>query len=832
MPSRFELPHLDISAFKVDNNYQGSGSAVNSGADRVRAEHGRRLANELDAAFAAADELRPRDERIEAVEGSFIEVELRAGAKVDILERKQLKVRPGAVTLKEGNKRNIALFVPDHARVALQKILNDYQNGPLTPIAQEPPHKPNVEPIEAFRFARLETFWTDDPAALPRDARHEMWWALWCWPDGEATIENVCDRLQVRPASRDRRLYFPEATVIPVYASRAAIELMLFATGVIAELRRADDNPAFFTDDAFEEQVEWTEDLAARITWPGPDAPSICILDTGINRGHMLIQPALAGDDLHAIIEDWGLDDHHATGHGTAMAGLALHGDLTAQLADAAERILAHRLESVKLLPPDGFEKADPDSYGAITQQAISLPEIAAPDRSRVYCMAISNQNVSGAFPTSWSAAIDQAAAGVMAGDEEPGPRRLIVVSAGNIEPIIDAARILPQDGYPAEDPSQAWNALTVGGYTDLNEIRHKGYEDWVPLAPVGGLSPHSRTSVIWPQGQAPIKPEIVMEAGNRAKSPGGREVLTFSALSVLSTGRSMAEPLVPFQATSAATAQAARLAARISGAHPNFWPETVRGLIVHSAEWTSEMLRAFDSSPGKRGNYEIVRRFGYGVPDYDRASASAKDHLALFSQAEIQPFKLQGQRKFNECHYYELPLPNAVLEQLENELVELKVTLSYFIEPNPGLSANIDPQRYQSHGLRFDLRRKGESVTGFKKRVNAFERNDPRTSVNADPDDNRWVLGPKAVSCGSLHCDVWIGPAIELLGRDMLCIKPVNGWWRNRASREICNKKTRYSLIVTMKTRSAELEVDLYTPIKAAIDIKTAVEIEVPVPR
>jgi hypothetical protein len=802
---------------------------VNGGAARVRAEHGRRLAHELDAAFAAADQSRPQDERIEAVKGSFIEVELRAGTKIDVLERKRHKIRPGAVTFREDNKRNVALFVPDHARVAFKQILNDYQNGPLTSIGQ-PPNKLRVEPIEAFRLARLETFWTDDLAALPRDSQHEMWWALWCWPDAEATIEDVCDRLQVRPASRERRLYFPETAVIPVYASRAAIELMLFATGAIAELRRADDNPAFFTDDAFKEQVEWTEDLAARITWPGIDAPAICLLDTGVNRGHMLIEPALAGNDLHAIIQDWGHDDH--LGHGTAMAGLALHGDLTAQLADTAERMLTHRLESVKLLAPGGFEKTGPDSYGAITQQAISLPEIAAPDRPRVYCMAVSNQNVSGAFPTSWSAAIDQAAAGVMEGDEETGPRRLIVVSSGNIEPIIDAARIQQQDVYPAEDPSQAWNALTVGGYTDLNDVRHEGYENWTPLAPVGGLSPHSRTSVIWPQGQAPIKPEVVMEAGNRARSPGGQEVLTFSALSLLTTGPDMAEPLVPFQATSAATAQAARLAARISSAHPGFWPETVRGLIVHSAEWTDEMLRAFQNSPGKRGNYEIVRRFGYGVPDFDRASASANNHLALFSQAEIQPFKLEGQRKFNECHYYELPLPNTVLEQLENEVVELKITLSYFVEPNPGLSANIDPQRYQSHGLRFDLRRKGESVNKFKERVNAFERDDPRAPANADPDDNRWILGPKAVSCGSLHCDVWSGPAIELLGRDMLCIKPINGWWRNRSSKEICNKQTRYSLIITMKTRAAELDVDLYTPIKTAIDVRTAVEIEVPARR
>lgn len=347
------------------------------------------------------------------------------------------------------------------------------------------------------------------------------------------------------------------------------------------------------------------------------------------------------------------------------------------------------------------------------------------------------------------------------------------------------------------------------------------------PPAEAGALSPHSRTSVTWPQGRAPFKPELVLEAGNRAISPSGREILTLDSLSLLTTGSDVArQPLVPFQATSAATAQAARIAARLSAAHPDFWPETIRALMVHSAEWTAPMKLAFAGSGGVRDNYGLVRRFGYGVPSFGRANASATNHLALIAQSEIQPFRVQGQRRFNECHYYALPLPRQVLESLGNEKVELKITLSYFIEPNPGLSANADPQRYQSHGLRFDLQRKRETLEQFKTRVNVAEREDPRAPFNGEEDDQRWTLGPQAVSAGSLHCDVWSGPAIDLLGRDTLCVKPVNGWWRQRASVEICNKRTRYALVVTIKT--ANVDVDLYTPIKALVDVRTAIQTSV----
>lgn len=822
MASRFTLPHIDIARFSTSQPYQGS-SAGSSGSSRVRAEHGRRVQNELTAALALADHIRPTDERLEPPNGTFIEVELRSGTKPDALDQKREGIRSGAAKTDNQNERTIALFVPDEARPVFQQIIDDYINGPLTARGNNPPNKTKVEAIEAFRAARLETFWTDDPRALPQDSQHQMWWALWCWAGSEDAIEDVCARLQVRTADRDRRLYFPEIVVVPVLASRATIELMLFATGAIAELRRASDSPYFFTDEVHGEETPWVEDMAERTVWPPNDAPAVCIFDTGVNRGHALIEPALAAADMHALNAAWENDDHHENGHGTAMAGLALHGDLTTALADRSERRLTHRLESVKFLPPQGFDPAQPHSYGVMTQAAVALPEITAPKRRRVYCMAITNEDVSGSTPSAWSASVDQAANGSMIGDDEDAPKRLIVVSGGNLPAHIEMQRIRPQDEYPIEDPAQAWNALTVGGYTDQDTIREHGYEDWSAMATMGDLSPHSRTSATWPQN-APFKPEIVMEAGNRAVNPARTEVLTMGSLSLLSTGRDANAPLVPFEATSAAAAQAGRLAARLYADHPDYWPETVRGLMVHSAEWTEAMRMLFGARLGKRERCELIRRFGYGVPDYDRATASASNHLALFAQAELQPFRMEGGRKFGDCHYYTLPIPRRMLEELENEIVELKVTLSYFIDPNPGLSANVDPQRYQSHGLRFDLRRKTETLEIFKQRVNASEREDPRVAPQREDDDGRWLLGPQSVSAGSLHCDVWSGPAIELAGRDTLCIKPVVGWCRQRAAREVCNATRRYALIVTLKARNSEI--DLYTPISTAIGVPVDVSV------
>jgi hypothetical protein len=819
MPTRFNLPHIDIAARKVSQEYTGPRSNI-VGSPRERREHGRRLRRELAAALTVAETLRPDDPRLPDAEGSVIEVVLRKGTKPDALDMKRERVRSGAAQIEENNQRSVLLFVPDDAKAAFEQIVADYLTKE-TPQGN-PVNKAKVEAIESFRAARLERFWTDDPAALPERPQARIWWGLWCFKDSVEQVQAACADLDLRIAADDRWMHFPETVVIPVYATRAAIELVLFATSAISELRRASDSPVFFTDDVEGDQHPWVRDLARRIDWPGLDAPAVCVIDTGANRGHALLEPALAPDDMHAIDRAWGVDDHHERGHGTSMAGLALHGDLTAALADRGRRVLTHRIETVKILPPDAFDPTEPRSYGPFTQSAISLPEIAAPERSRVFCMAVTNENVSGNIPSAWSAAVDQAAAGTMAGDDEDAPKRLILLSGGNIPPELNARRVQPQDNYPIEDPAQAWNALTVGGSTDLIDVHDAGYETWTAVAEAGDLSPHSRTSATWRNG-TPFKPEIVMEAGNRALSPSRREMLTLDSLSLLAVGKDAATPLVAFDGTSAATAQAARLAARVSADHPDFWPEMVRGLIVHSAEWTDPMRRALDARNGRRERYELIRRFGYGVPSYERATASAVNDLALMAQAEIQPFRLQGQRKFNECHYYDLPIPRGMLEDLENNAVELKITLSYFIDPNPGLGANVDPQRYRSHGLRFDLRRKGETVDRFKRRVNAAELEEGDERPRADGDDAGWMLGERSVSAGSLHCDVWTGPAIELAGRDMLCIKPVNGWCRNRSTREVCNTLRRYALIVSLKTRNTEI--DIYTQIRNVIDATVDIE-------
>ena len=730
--------------------------------------------------------------------GAFLEVKLTKKARVEDYERKRQGIATGAV--RSGTDEDwvvVGLYVPDALRAVFDEIIREYQEGELT-TAGNPKHKAKVERIESIRAARLETYWTDKPSRLPKPG-HDMWWEVWCQREFEGKLDQLIARLGAVAADREQRLYFPEHAVVPVLADRTTIELMLFARFSIVELRRASDSPTFFLDDIDRnEQLAVCEDLAARTVWPGMDVPAVCLLDTGVNRAHVLIEPALDQTDMDAVNAEWGnADSPH--GHGTGMAGLALFGDLTSHLAGTETQTLTHRLESVKILPPDGFVPTEERLYGTITKQAVALPETRQPNRARVYCLAVTNKEQSGKRPTTWSASIDQEAAGVSLVGQR-SPPRLLTVSAGNAPNEIDFSRMLTSDCHEIEDPAQAWNAITVGGYTGQINIQEPEFKNYSPLVEAGDTSPYSRTSTLWPQGKTPIKPDIVMEAGNRVVSPNRTDVYDADSLALLSTGPNTDQhPLVPFRATSAATAQAARLATRLMAVFPHYWPETIRALLIHGAQWTPLMWKRLKGAPKKKQAHQLLRRYGYGVPTFERAAASARNHLAMVAQAEIQPYN-RKKRGIKECHYYSLPWPRAALEGLGEQDVTLKITLSYFVEPNPGSSAAFDPHRYQSFGLRFDLKRKMETPSAFVARLDKIAREQLGERFRTERDDDGWLFGSQSMSAGSLHSDEWTGPAVDLLTRNIICIKPVGGWWNNRANAAIRCQKARYSLVVSLR--------------------------------
>ncbi|WP_239135531.1 S8 family peptidase [Actinoplanes derwentensis] len=778
-----------------------------------------------------------------AVDGIHLTFESFPGVELALasLDSRRGKVHPELLSVHErtdptGTIAVATVFVPEGTLGRFLRLLQQYAETATDP---KPRNANLIDRIASVRLATIQALWTDAVEDCPEPGV-TAWWEVWLRRrDGQELNRFLQLTTQLQLRTGGQALGFDERTVVMVEATSDDLTVALDVLDDIAELRQPREAPEILVAEPASEQGQWVQQLADRLSPAETNAPAVCILDTGVQREHPLLSASLEPADCHACDPAWGLLDQD--GHGTTMAGLALYGDLGEVLTSASLLRLRHRLESVKVFSPRS-PASPPELYGAVTADAASRAEIQAPLRRRVFSLAVTAPAMADGHagtshqtgqPTSWSASIDALAAGrsididdnglVFLDEPDPAARRLFVISAGNVEPQhFDADHLTRSDLEPVHDPAQAWNALTVGAFTnrDVLDDPDPMWHGWSPVAARGELSPYSTTSVTF-RPAWPTKPDIVLEGGNIARSPAGTAYDTPASLQLITTRRRDLDSrlLTVTSATSAATAQAAHLAARITADHPHMWPETIRALIVHSAQWTPAMLNRFGGR-NKTQTLLLLRRYGMGVPDLLRATRSATDALTLVVEDTIRPFE---QGRMREMHLHDFPWPADVLEQLGETPVRLRVTLSYFIEPNPANRGWRRRYSYASHLLRFDVRRPYESLDDFRKRLNkqALAEEERRPSGAADAG---WVLGAKARSSGSVHSDIWQGSAVDLASRGAVAIFPVSGWWKENPARDRSEQGARYALVVSVETPGQD--VDVWTPVAQQVGVPVQVHL------
>lgn len=678
-------------------------------------------------------------------------------------------------------------------------------------------NKDLVESIADICVASLESLWTDDLNLFP-NLGQDIWWEVWLRAKNEehtlSFFREESFKIGLRASSEE--IYFPDRSVTLAYGNIEQMSRSVNLLNCIAEVRKAKDNPELYTLMSPKEQREWVDEARNRIIPATSDRVAVCLLDTGVTRGHPLIEDHLSEDDMHAYDPTWGVLDDYP--HGTEMAGLSLYGDLVEVFQNSNPIELSHRLESVKILPSGG--QNDPRLYGYITKESIARAEVTAPHRSRIISMAITaSDDRDRGQPSSWSAAIDQLCSGV-----EDGLKRILVLSAGNTDRDFRHNYPANNESEGIHDPSQAWNALCVGAYTEKVYVNQVEYPGWEPIAPIGDISPSSCTSMIW-QKQWPFKPDIVLEGGNSVRVPGRNEADYVDSLQLLTTYWQPMERLLTVTGdTSAATSLGARMAAILLSEYPEFWPETIRALLVHSSDWTPAMKSRFKPTTSRDNKERILRYYGFGVPDFLRARRSAANCLTLIAQDSLQPFdKIEGICKTRDMHLHRIPWPADVLTDLGETNVEMRVTLSYFIEPNPARRGWKRRYSYASHSLRFEVIDPLESVNDFRQRINKAVRDEDYGKIPLRSSSN-WFLGTNLRSKGSIHSDRWVGSASQLAQCAYVAVYPVTGWWKERHQLERWNQLARYSLVISIHT--PETEVDLYTPVLNQISLPVEIKV------
>lgn len=689
---------------------------------------------------------------------------------------------------------------------------------------RKPSRQRLLDSVAAIRLAAVRAFWTDNED-FPADHATDMWWEVWI-RSGKTNAEHEAAFARFATAIIDTPFQpgmgfvrFPERLVLLVRGSVSHWAEHPDVLNLIAELRQAKKVPTDLVKLTPAEQRDWVIDAVLRISVSATTAPAVCVLDTGIWRDHPLLQSSLDAGDTHAVDIQWGVADH--AGHGTEIAGLALFGqDLQDIVENNAHHRLTTRLESVKILPPRGNN--DPANYGYVTQEGVARAERAQPHRPRAICMAVTTDDRDQGYPSLWSSAIDSHASGAL--DDH---RRLYLVSTGNYRRVVDRAYQYPTTNHQIagiEDPGQSWNAITVGACTERALIQDASFEGWSPVAPVGRLTPTSRTSMMWANKKWPLKPDLVMEGGNWARDGAGM-VSPCTDLELLTTTYSDSGRLFDtMRDTSSATAQVARMAALLQSQYPNHWPETIRALLIHSARWTPQMQEEFPGDD-QTALHNRLRCYGYGVPNLERARWSMQNQVCLIVERELQPFhlvKFNGGPSIqaNEMHIHSLPWPKEALEQLGPEDVTVRITLSYFIEPSPERRGWSNNFCYPSHGLRYKLRGPLEKPETFRKRISRYYWEDINQRPEGTGEPQQWALGAAGLpNRGSVHSNWWKASAAAVAASGEIAVFPVTGWWKLRKHLDMFNRRARYALVVSIET--SKMEVDLYTSIANQLEIR-----------
>jgi len=810
--------HDNLFLFNTQSNLNFTSKKSGGGKpglpSRDRKTHGQYITNKLNEIWKAVESSR-KDKRAAASlsihTGTYLEFQSTPNFSLTIksLENKQQKIKLLNVRNRNIDGKEIeyaTVFVPKGKEHYFIKKANDYLEK-VSEKTSNPLNQNLIDSIENVQLALVESFFPINHVQWLSESE-KKWYEIWL-SDDSVEIENQFRKtaalldLEVSPEF----LRFPERTILLVYADKNDLSNLIYHSPYIAEMRRAAEANTFFLDLENTDQLNWTNDAKERIQKDTDSQVVINILDTGIRRTHNLLSDFIEEVDMVAYKPEWDKFDNNQMGHGTLMAGIALYDDVKMLLESSDVHSVTHTLESSKILPDEG--ENEPQLYGAITSKVISEQIINHPNRIRVNCMAVTSPEIDtyDGSPSSWSAAVDEITSGAV-----DGIKKLMLISAGNI-PTTDWGGYIDSNKISSvENPGQSWNALTIGAYTVKSDPSLISAHGMRAIAPSGGISPTSKTSLMWDK-KWPIKPEILFEGGNGiTNSTEFYEEENFSSLTTYHD--IFTRQFHYINATSEATAHASWMAAKIYNKYPQLWPETARALMVHSAEWTDAMKSQFLTTGNKTDYGNLLRSCGYGVPNLSQALNSVDNSVNLVIETELQPYiNVKGKPpKTNEMHIHELPWPKQQLLDLGETKVKLKVTLSYFIEPGPGEKGWKNQYRYPSSLLRFELngsRNREEFLKSINKAVISEDEEETLTSSNVN-----WLLGQQR-NVGSIHSDTWEGTAAELATSNLIGVFPAIGWWRERKWLGKVENTMRYSLIVSLST---EADVDLYTPIYTKI--------------
>jgi Subtilase family len=388
----------------------------------------------------------------------------------------------------------------------------------------------------------------------------------------------------------------------------------------------------------FETPAEYNIPLSdfPEVNSPPEQNCGILVIDSGVQRGHPLIAPALGEaevfpDSAREFITGGSDDgDEKTGGHGTGVSGIAIYGDVSQSVKNRLFQPTAW-LFSARVT--DKNNEYDPDSllenqlndaiqyftqsYGNCKVINISLGDsrLAFRDGQKQFRLA---------------AKIDEIAY------EFQHKNLVFVISAGNLPYEAGSGEHL-RTNYPNYlldqeaqiiEPATSAISLTIGSLSlGTGSLRNPEDAQTQAVARVCGYpSPFTRGGF---GVDGMIKPDLV-DFGGDLVVEGSRVIPNEAGVSILTLAKNTTGSMFrAYCGTSFAAPRVANMAAQLFTQFPNATSNLIRALIVNAATLPAKIPHVLqgDDTAQLRARLRI---YGYGQPDLFRAKYSAENYVVL----------------------------------------------------------------------------------------------------------------------------------------------------------------------------------------------------------
>jgi hypothetical protein len=623
------------------------------GIKRDAAVHGPRLAAELDAALHAQ-----RERRSPAfIDPSLI---LRVTLAGNLTQEQWDAV--GVTVLSSDADRSLILCASAEAMQEIQRRVGAY-SAPPPPGQIHPQYSGTFSAIESIGavtprdrigFALKEGGF-GDPADF--DAAQDYTLDVELWDVGiQAVRQNRIAQLRTYVEQQEGRsldAYIgPSISLMRIRASGTVIRTLLEESDVasIDLPPQADVETEQFLDHAL-------RDLPP-LTAPDADAPVIGVLDTGVND-----TPLLEGALIGSIGEPPELGTADDRGHGTRIAGIAVFGDIRAQLADG-RLIAGARVCSARVLEHGDFVPG----MLVPSQMRTAISRLRDEFGARIFVLAMADRGrpYRGGKVGTWAATLDEIARSMDVLIIIPTGNRLARSGERVEEGVTEYPDYLLEEGNRMFEPAGAVNVLTVGALAHANGLDGQA-EDDVHVRPITDALEPSPFTRVGPGMDRGTKPDVVDLGGTHvfsavaARLLGGDERPSAGMLTL--HHRPLERLITSGSGTSYAVPMVAYKCAHLLRVIPTASANLLRALVIGAAD----VPDAAQACLAKLGQNAVKSICGNGFVSLERAAYSDDARAVLHAEDELV---------VDHFAVYEIPIP--ALFQAQAGTRKIRVTLAY----------------------------------------------------------------------------------------------------------------------------------------------------------